>query len=546
MLKIKNLTVQFGSLKAIDNLTFELSAGQIAGIVGESGSGKSMTALSIMGLLPPEAQKSGKIFFGSEEERELTALSEREMQKIRGNHIAMIFQDPLSAFNSSQTIGKQLIEILKIHQKIGNEQARQRIFELFEKVRLAPAERIFNAYPFQLSGGQRQRALIAMALANKPQLLIADEPTTALDVTVQKEIVDLLRVLVREESLAMVFISHDLALVSQIADHILVMYKGKLAEQGKAADVISNPQNSYTKALLQCKPTLQHQKRRLPEVSDLFENDLFDASKQDPVVSRITEKNMIEVRNLDVEYIDRQRKQKVRAVDNVTFHLLEGETLGLVGESGCGKTTLSRTLLNLIHFTAGNIVFQGKPMVEFARNRLAFSKEIQIVFQDPYSSLNPTISIGEAVNEALRIHWPEFTRKQSRMKTIGWLERVGLAESYYKRLPGELSGGQRQRVVIARSLVPQPKILICDEAVSALDVSVQARVLNLLNDLKAGFGLTYIFISHDLAVVKYMADRMVIMQNGKFVEVGNPDQIYYTPQNPYTQKLIDSVPNFNK
>ncbi len=545
MLKIENLTVGFGQLKAIDNLSFDLPAGQTLGIVGESGSGKSMTALSIMGLLPPNAQLTGKILLDSDSVVELTSLSEKEMQKIRGNHVSMIFQDPLSAFNSSQTIGKQLTEILHVHQHISKQEAQQRIFELFGKVHLSPALRIYNSYPFQLSGGQRQRALIAMALANKPRLLIADEPTTALDVTVQKEIVGLLRVLVREENLAMIFISHDLALVSQIADQIVVMYKGQVMETGKTADVISQPKNSYTRALLQCKPTLQHEKRRLPEVSDLFENELFEHKNQAAVVSKINDAVLIEVQNLNVGYRDRHKKNTVKAVDNVTFQLFEGETLGLVGESGCGKTTLSRTLLNLIRHSSGKIFLQGKPLEIMARRRLDYSKEIQIVFQDPFSSLNPVISIGGALHEAIRVHWPWMTGRETRNKVLEWLEKVGLDESYYKRLPAELSGGQRQRVVIARALVPQPKILICDEAVSALDVSVQARVLNLLNDLKAEFGLTYIFISHDLAVVKYMADRVVIMQNGRFVESGSPEKIYSAPENAYTRRLIESVPEFH-
>ncbi len=541
MLHVDNLTVRFDNNKVIDNLSFELQEGQIVGIVGESGSGKSMTALSIMGLLPPNAQMSGKIIFG-EQQICLSTLTEEKYRNIRGKHISMIFQDPLSTFNSSKRIGKQIAEILKIHQRISNAEARKEILKLFDKVKLSPAERIFNSYPFQISGGQRQRALIAMALANKPQLLIADEPTTALDVTVQKEIVDLLISLAKDENLAMIFISHDLALVSQIADHIIVMHKGLMVEDGKTNNIIHNARNQYTQALIKCKPTLLHKKYRLPEISDFINGNVTMHENQTPIKSNISENKIIETNSLKVEYLDSKRKTIVKAVDNVSFNLFEGETLGLVGESGCGKTTLSRTLLNLVKLSSGDIFFQGKPLRTVAAKRLKFSKEIQIVFQDPYSSLNPVISVGEALRETISLHFKNYTRKESHIKAIEWIEKVGLDNTFYKRYPDELSGGQRQRIVIARALIPQPKVLICDEAVSALDVSVQSRILNLLNDLKKELRLTFIFISHDLAVVKYMSDRIAIMQDGHFVEIGESEQIYKTPKTAYTKNLIDSIP----
>ncbi len=544
MLHIENLNVKFDNNTVIDNLTLDLQKGQIVGIVGESGSGKSMTALSIMGLLPKNAQMSGDIIFG-EQKVYLNKLTEQEYRKIRGNQISMIFQDSLTAFNPSKRIGKQLVEIVQIHQKTTYRQAQNKIFELFEQVKLSPAERIFNSYPFQLSGGQRQRALIAMALANKPQLLIADEPTTALDVTVQKEIVELLLSLTKEERLSMIFISHDLALVSQIADQIAVMYKGVIVERGETKNIIYNPQNEYTKALIKCRPTLQRQKFRLPEISDLIDSNSTLHENPTLVESDISDNKIIETKGISVEYADQKREKVVKAVNNVSFQLFERETLGLVGESGCGKTTLSRTLLNLIKLSSGEIFFQNKPLQLIASKRLKFSKEIQIVYQDPYSSLNPVISIGAALHETMTIHSPVMTRKEIRLKVIDWLIKVGLDDSYYKRLPSELSGGQRQRVVIARALIPQPKILICDETVSALDVSVQARVLNLLNDLKKEFGLTYIFISHDLSVVKYMSDRIAIMQNGRIVEIGNAEDIYKNPATEYTKELIESIPKFS-
>lgn len=542
MLAIENLNVQFDTHTVVSDLTLNIAKGEIVGIVGESGSGKSMTALSVMQLLPPQAKVTGQITFEGRDgaKFELNSLPERVMQKIRGNRISMIFQDPLSAFNQSKQTGKQIAEIIEIHQKANYKTAKEQTIALLERVRLTPTNRIFDSYPFQLSGGQRQRALIAMALANSPDLLIADEPTTALDVTVQKEIVNLLVTLAKEEHLSMLFITHDLGLVSQTADFIVVMHNGIAVETGTTKDIISNPKHSYTKALLKCKPTLQQQKKRLPEVSNLLDNNNYQPNNLPSIISTSTQKQIIAVNNLEVTYSN--KKQPFKAIDKVTFDLYEGETLGLVGESGCGKTTLSRTLLNLTDKTAGEIIFQGEPLQIVAANRKKFSKKIQIVFQDPYSSLNPVISVGNAICETTMVHNPTLSRKKAKMKTIDWLYKVGLNENFYKRLPSELSGGQRQRIVIARALTPQPKILICDEAVSALDVSVQARILNLLNDLKREFNLTYIFISHDLAVVKYMSDRIAIMQKGKIIELNEAEKVYNKPQNTYTRQLINSIP----
>ena len=543
MLKIQNLTIDFNGNKAIDNFSINIESGKILGIVGESGSGKSMTALSIIGLLPENANVSGSILFGKNQENDLLKLTDKEMQNIRGNRISMIFQDPLSAFNPSQTIGKQLSNTIKIHQSLKKDKRKELILNLFNSVKL-PAERVYKSYPFQLSGGQRQRALIAMSLANNPTLLIADEPTTALDVTVQKEIVDLLKTLTKERNLTMVFISHDLALVSQIADYIAVLYKGVCVEQGNVKEVISNPKNDYTKALLLCKPSIETEKTRLPEVSDIMENKSFQKPIEVQKPINIYLSQLIKVENMIVDYPVNQGREKVRAINNISFEIFEGETLGLVGESGCGKTTLSRTLLNLIKTTQGSIIFKGSPISLIAKNRLFWSKKVQIVFQDPYSSLNPVYRVGECLSETFRIHFPQKTSKEIRNCVIQLLEKVGLDSNYFNRLPSELSGGQRQRVVIARALIPNPELLICDEAVSALDVSVQSRILNLLNDLKNELKLTYLFISHDLAVVKYMSDRLLVMQNGIIVESGNPDSIYKTPKNEYTAKLIGSICDF--
>ena len=488
--------------------------------------------------------QSGKIEFGVENVIDLADRTEKEMQSIRGNQIAMIFQDPLSALNSSQKVGKQMIEQVLCHQKISKIKAKQLVFSLLEKVNLDPPNRFFNAYPFQLSGGQRQRILIAMAMANNPKLIIADEPTTALDVTVQKEIVELFVSLVRSQNISMIFISHDLALVSQIADSIVVMYQGKVVEQGSTFSLINKPKENYTKALLNCKPTLLQKKSRLPEVSDMMHDQGTDSKPRYELNSRIGQTKLLSVENLLVEFNDNGGKNYVRAVDHLSFSLFEGETLGLVGESGCGKTTLSRTLLRLIRFTNGEIRFQGQSLDLFSKNRLQFSKEIQIVFQDPFSSLNPIISVGNALKETIHIHNQKLKNKQCIDEANLWLEKVGLNASFYNRLPRELSGGQRQRVVIARALITKPKILICDEAVSAIDVSVQARMLNLLNDLKFDLGLTYIFISHDLAVVKYMSNRLLIMKNGKIIESGNSEQIYAAPQSEYAKHLINSIPEY--
>ncbi len=541
ILSVENLKISFNGVSVVKNLSFELEKGSVLGIVGESGSGKSLTALSIMGLLPKEAQVSGKIVFSYKEPQRLDLMDDKELQKIRGNTIGIIFQDPLSAFNNSLSVGKQLVEAVKIHNPgVSTKEATQVVLSNLSKVQLAPPERFFESYPFQMSGGQRQRALIAMSLLNHPGLILADEPTTALDVTVQKEIVELIKTLIRQETLSMIFISHDLGLVANLADKLLVLYKGNVMDYGTTYDVLTKPSSPYTRALLQCKPTLKHAKTPLPEVSDILSGTIAAQTivthTKEP---KTTSKNeILKVKNLSVEYKTNSGKKKVSAVKNISLTLFEGETLGLVGESGCGKTTLSRTLLSLIHPTTGEIVVNQMPIRELEKKRIQLSRTIQIVFQDPFSSLNPMRSVGSTLMHVIKLHYPGLSKSVRKQQAIDWLLKVGLSENHFIHRPSELSGGECQRVAIARSLIPKPKILICDEAVSALDVSVQARILNLLNDFKREFNLTYLFISHDLSVVRYMSDRIVVMFNGEFVEEGDSLSLFENPQNAYTKRLI--------
>ena len=576
MLEVKNLVTEFKSdgelMKAVNDVSFTLHKGETIGIVGESGSGKSVTSLSIMQLIPnpPGYVSGGEILYHSKEKGtvNLRNLDPKEMRSFRGNEIAMIFQEPMTSLNPVYTCGDQVMEAILLHQKITKKEARKKTIKLFEQVQLPDPERVFNVYPHQISGGQKQRVMIAMAMSCNPRILIADEPTTALDVTVQKTILDLMLQLQREQDMGIMFITHDLGVIAELADTVMVMYKGKVVEQGPVLEIFSNPKHPYTKSLLACRPPLDRRILRLPVSSDFMKTDEQGLMVEIPkTVSEainsviITKEQRAEEHKelysrskiLELEHIKTyfpktkslfgKTKEWVKAVDDVSLDVYEGETLGLVGESGCGKTTLGRTILRLNEPTEGKIFFQRNDLLKLNDTDMRYlRKDMQIIFQDPYSSLNPRITIGEALIEPMQIHNLHDNNRQRKEKVMELLKKVGLEEKQYNRYPHEFSGGQRQRVCIARALSLNPKFIICDESVSALDVSVQAQVLNLLNDLKREFKFTYIFISHDLSVVKFMSDRMVVMNRGKIEEMGDADSIYLNPQSDYTKKLISSIP----
>ncbi|MCL6293363.1 ABC transporter ATP-binding protein [Jejuia spongiicola] len=551
ILTITDLSISFGENEVIHNVSYCLNENEILGVVGESGSGKSVSSLAILGLLPKNISKisSGSIIYNNED---LTKLSPKEFQKIRGNRIAFIFQEPMSSLNPSMTCGKQVQEILLLHTNLSKKEAKKEAIVLFEKVKLPDANRVYNAYPHEISGGQKQRVMIAMAIACKPDVLIADEPTTALDVTVQKEIISLLKELQLETKMSIIFITHDLALISEIADRVIVMYKGDIVEKGNVSSIFNNPQHIYTKALINSRPSLKTRLKILPTINDY----LNDATSHDIITAEdrklkheklYSNKPLLEVINVEKEYISKSgwfsKPEIFKAVNNVSFKLYEGETLGLVGESGCGKSTLGNAILQLDKATAGQILYSGVDITQLSNSEIKkLRKDIQIIFQDPYSSLNPRIPIGEAILEPMKVHNLYSTDKERKEKVIEILKRVGLSENYFNRYPHEFSGGQRQRVGIARTIALQPKLIVCDESVSALDISVQAQVLNLLNELKEDFNFTYIFISHDLAVVKYMADQLLVMNKGKIEELDDADIIYNQPKKDYTKKLINAIP----
>jgi len=571
LLSIENLSVDFIAESeishAVKNVSFSVNRGETLGIVGESGSGKTVTSLSILQLLPspPARYTSGKILFSEDGSRQQNLLEKghRELIKIRGNKIAMIFQEPMSSLNPVFTCGFQVMEALVNHKKISKQQARVETVEWFSKVRLPDPERIFHRYPHQLSGGQKQRVMIAMAMCCHPSLLICDEPTTALDVTVQKTILELIKELQREQNIGVIFITHDLGVVAEIADKAVVMYRGEIVEQNSVREIFENPKQPYTKALLACRPVNHPRGEKLPVVSDfLGETELPSVSYELPSVhSKLTRAaaneapgnggpsaTLLKTENLSVWFSSKKNlfgktTEFVKAVDDVSFEVYRGETLGLVGESGCGKTTLGRALLKLIEPTTGKIIYNNHDLTQTKREDLkSLRKEIQIVFQDPYSSLNPRIAIGSAIAEPMKVHHIQPEAKARRDKVIELLNKVDLRAEHFNRYPHEFSGGQRQRIVIARALALNPSFLVCDESVSALDVSVQAQVLNLLNDLKREFGFTIIFISHDLSVVRYISDRIMVMNRGKIEEAGDADDIYFNPQKEYTKKLIASIP----
>ncbi len=576
LLEVKNLVTEFktddGFTRAVNDISFTLNRGETIGIVGESGSGKSVTSLSIMRLIPnpPGRIVSGEILFHKRDGSvvDLTKLSEDEMRQYRGNEIAMIFQEPMTSLNPVFTCGDQVMEAIQLHQKTTKQQAKEITLKMFEKVKLPNPQRILDAYPHQLSGGQKQRVMIAMAMSCNPSILIADEPTTALDVTVQATILDLMAKLKGEIESSVVFITHDLGVIAEVADRVLVMYKGKIVEQGSVLDIFSNPKHPYTKSLLACRPPLGIRLSKLPTVVDFMtENaageivetnisvkDAINAvviSEEETLARRkrvLSGKPILQLKNLQTWFPTNKTflgkvTDYVKAVDDVTFDVYEGETLGLVGESGCGKTTLGRTILRLVPAHGGEVVFDGKNILSLDNRDMKEMREhMQIIFQDPYSSLNPRITIGSAIMEPMSVHGIYSNEKERKEKVIDLLGKVNMKPEFFNRYPHEFSGGQRQRICIARALALNPKFIICDESVSALDVSVQAQVLNLLIKLREEFKFTYIFISHDLSVVKFMSDRMVVMNKGKVEEMGISDDIYNNPQREYTQKLIAAIP----
>lgn len=551
ILNIKNLSISFGKTEVIHNISYHLNENEILGIVGESGSGKSVSSLAVLGLLPKKISKitRGEIIFKKDN---LANLSDKAFQKIRGNKIAMIFQEPMSSLNPSMTCGKQVEEIMFQHTNLSKQEAKIETLQLFEKVKLPSPERVFKAYPHEISGGQKQRVMIAMAIACKPDILIADEPTTALDVTVQKEIVSLLKTLQAETKMSIIFITHDLALISEIAHRVLVMYQGNIVEQGSVTEIFTNPQHNYTKALINSRPSLDTRLKTLPTIQDFLKGKVSreittKEQRQKNHEKLYSQPPLLEVINVEKEYISKSgwfsKPTRFKAVNNISFKLYEGETLGLVGESGCGKSTLGNAILQLDKATAGSILYKGIDITKLSKTATRkLRKDIQIIFQDPYSSLNPRIPVGEAIMEPMTVHNLYASVAERKEKVVSILNRVGLSENYFNRYPHEFSGGQRQRIGIARTIALQPKLIVCDESVSALDISVQAQVLNLLNELKEDFGFTYIFISHDLAVVKYMSDQLLVMNQGKIEELDDADAIYNSPKKDYTKKLIHAIP----
>jgi len=517
-----------------------------------------------MGLLPAKTARieSGSIQFYKNDKEiiDLLKLSPKAHRKLLGENLAMIFQDPMTSLNPVKRCGNQLIESLLLHKKISEKQAKKTALELFAEMELENPKKIYKSYPHQLSGGQKQRVMIAIALSCNPKILIADEPTTALDVTVQQSVLALLKRLQKKFKMSIIFITHDLGVLAQIADNLIIMYEGKIVETGDVNHIFHHAEHPYTKGLIACRPHPEKRLRKLPSVKDFInynpdnivfqsENIISTEERKEKHKQIYEQQAILEIKNLRKQYYSKKyfysKKEVFYAVKDFSFSLYPGESLGLVGESGCGKTTLSRALLRLIDIDAGNIIYRGKDLSSLSPQQMRpYRKKLQIVFQDPYSSLNERIRIGDAIKEVLVVHRKDLSAKEQRRKTEEMLEKVNLDKAFYSRYPHELSGGQRQRVCIARALVLEPEILICDESVSALDVSVQAQVLNLLNELKETFQLSYLFISHDLSVVKFMADRILIMQKGEIVEEGNPDEIYANPQKAYTKKLIEAIPSF--
>jgi peptide/nickel transport system ATP-binding protein len=552
LLTIRNLRVNFRldkhtAFEAVKGISFDIPTNSTVALVGESGSGKSVTSLSILGLLPKE---NATVLLGSEimyGGRNLLELDQPELRRLRGADISMIFQEPMTSLNPVFTVGFQLTEVLRLHLGLSPSDARKRALALLVEVGIPDPEFKINAYPSQMSGGQQQRVMIAMAIACEPKLLIADEPTTALDVTIQKQILDLIHDLQKRHQMSVLFITHDLAVVGEIADYVVVMRNGEIREQGPAKSVFENPQDAYTKALLLCRPRLDRRPVRLPVIEDFMTGDghAMHLNERKRGIDA-TDPIILDVRHLGKDFYSREGvfgRRKFEAVKDVSFKLPKGKTLGLVGESGSGKTTVGLTLMRLHEASTGEALFEGKDILSMsARQFMDYKRRIQIIFQNPYASLNPRMIVGQTLTEPMSIHGIGASAQERTDLAFEMLHKVGLPEVSFYKYPHEFSGGQRQRIAIARCLTLKPDILICDESVSALDVSVQAQVLNLLSDLQDEYHLSYIFISHDLAVVKYISDEIMVMNQGAIVEIANSDDIYRHPKQAYTQKLLSSIP----
>jgi len=551
LLSVDNLRVSFrtdkkNTTEAVKGISFAIPRDATVALVGESGSGKSVSSLAVMGLLSPDAaviSPDSKILF---EGRDLLVLSRAERRDLCGKDISMIFQEPMTSLNPVFTVGFQIEEVLRLHMGMSGKQARARAIALLDEVGLPSPETKVNAYPNQLSGGQQQRVMIAMAIACEPKLLIADEPTTALDVTIQKQIIDLIAALRKKHKMSVLFITHDLALVGEIADRVIVMRHGEIRESGDVRQIFEQPQDAYTKALLHCRPTLDTRPWRLPVIADYLDGKLEPQLKERQRGLTGSEEIVLEVRNLAKHFSSREGlfgKRVTHAVQDVSFKLARGKTLGVVGESGSGKTTVGMTLLRLHKATAGEAWFEGKDIIAMPdKEFMPYKRRIQIIFQNPYASLNPRFTVGQILLEPMQIHGIGANERERTEMAMGLLDKVGLPRTAFHRYPHEFSGGQRQRIAIARCLTMRPEVLVCDESVSALDVSVQAQVLNLLQELQEEFGLSYIFISHDLAVVKYIADQVMVMHQGKVVEMANSDDLYRHPAHPYTRALLGAIP----
>jgi peptide/nickel transport system ATP-binding protein len=558
LLSIENLSIDFvteqQSTAAVKNISLQVNRGEILALVGESGSGKSVSSLSILQLLPqpPAKYSTGRILFSEDgiSTTDLLHAPEKTIRKIRGHKIAMIFQEPMTSLNPVMSCGRQVMESLLIHKNIGAEEAKKQTLAWFEKVKLPEPATIFHRYPHELSGGQKQRVMIAMAMCCQPSLLICDEPTTALDVTVQKTILQLIKELQQQQNMGVIFITHDLGVVAEIANRVAIMYKGEIVEENTRKEIFGSPKHPYTRALISCRPSMHAKGERLPTVNDfLGENPGPGMAKQAlQLTPSLSTAVLVKVEHLTVRFPGKANllgntTSYFTAVDDVSFELFKGETLGLVGESGCGKTSLGRALLRLIEPASGKVLFNGTDITRLGKDQVKqMRKDVQLIFQDPYSSLNPRLAIGDAIAEPMKIAGIEKSGRERKKKVAELLDRVNLSSGMMNRYPHEFSGGQRQRIVIARALALNPSFLVCDESVSALDVSVQAQVLNLLNELKADLGLTMLFISHDLSVVRYMCDRIMVMNRGKIIESGPADDVYYHPQSHYTKQLIEAVP----